>query len=104
MDKLSKLILPKDRLLDTVDYTMPTSEFERVKTKLYDLFDEREKDVEEIKRQDNGRIRVHFYTCLAGNCEPWDSYLDYVLRKEVGIKGLRRVPCYISVEEYMKNL
>ncbi len=35
---------------------------------------------------------------------PWDSYLDYFLRKEIKIKGLRRVPRYISVEEYTNNL
>lgn len=103
MDELSKLILPNKRVFDKVDYTMPISEFERTKKSLYDLFDEGEKNVTEIKRQGNGRIRVHFYTCVAGNCVPWDSYLDYVLRKEIKIEGLRRVACYISVDEYVNN-
>ena len=62
------------------------------------------KNVVELKRQDNGRIRVHLYTCVAGNCMPWDSYLDNFLRKEIKIKGLRRVPCYMSVDEYISNL
>ena len=104
MDKLSKLISPDKHVLDIVDYTMSISEFERTKNNIYDFFDEREKNVVELKRQDNGRIRVHLYTCVAGNCMPWDSYLDNFLRKEIKIKGLRRVPCYMSVDEYISNL
>jgi hypothetical protein len=104
MKNLSKIILPKQKVFTDVDYTMPINEFERTRIKLYNLFDEKEKNVQEIRKQENGRIRIHFYTCLAGNCEPWDSWLDYTLRKEIKIKGLRRVSNYISLEEFLSEI
>lgn len=82
-------------VLDGYDYTMPISEYRRVETALYKSFIDPKEEIEVLTVQNNDRIRLRF---KSSQYPPHAIELDDILRETLSIKGLRRVPHWISMD------